>query len=143
MKEQPRVKDFMTPAPHTINSGMPLKTAKELMKKYGVRHLPVQVAGHLVGVLTDRDLKLGASFNGAGTLLVDDVMTPEPYAVKPTARFGEVVKTMADRKYGCAIVQDLKGKVVGIFTATDGLRAFGEILNRKQKKPARKKGAKK
>ncbi len=142
MKAIPQVEKFMTPMPHTINSGMPIKTAKAMMRKYGVRHLPVQVAGHLVGVVTDRDLKLALSFKNTENLFVDDVMTPDPYAVHPTTKFGEVVKTMAEHKYGCAIVQNFDGKVVGIFTATDGLRAFGKMLE-KTSKVTRRKGVKK
>ncbi len=141
MKTVPCVEKFMTPMPHTINSGMPLKTAKEMMQKYGVRHLPVQVAGHLVGVLTDRDLKLAMSFKNSGELLVDDVMTPDPYAVLPKERLNHVVTEMANHKYGCAVVQQEDGKVIGIFTATDGLRAFGEAL--KVRRSLKKQGVKK
>lgn len=140
MKENLDMQTYMTASPHTINSGLPLKKAKELMKKYGVRHLPVQVAGHLVGVVTDRDLKLGASFDRAENLLVDDIMTPDPYAVQLNASLSDVVREMARKKFGCAVIQDRDGKVAGIFTATDGLRAFAALLG---KKPAARKGKKK
>ena len=136
------IESFMTPFPHSIHSGMPLKTARSLMRKYGIRHLPVQLAGHLVGVLTDRDLKLGASFDQEGTLMVEDVMTPDPFTVKRDDSIGAVATEMARHKYGCAIVQDEKGKVIGIFTATDALKLLGEILNSalRKKRPTRKEG---
>jgi CBS domain-containing protein len=35
---------------------------------------------------------------------------------------------MAEHRYGCAVVKQDNGKVVGIFTATDGLRVLGQIL---------------
>jgi CBS domain-containing protein len=35
---------------------------------------------------------------------------------------------MAEHKYGCVVVRQENGKVVGIFTATDGMRTLGEIL---------------
>ena len=66
---------------------------------------------------------------------VDEVMTPEPYTVRPEAPLDEVVLEMAEHKYGCAIIEQGNGKVVGIFTAVDGLRELGERL-RHDHKPA-------
>lgn len=123
------IEAFMTPFPHGIHSGMPLKTARDLMRKYEIRHLPVLLAGHLVGVLTDRDLKLGASFDHEGTLTVEDVMTPDPFCVGPAESIAAVATEMGKHKYGCAIVQDDKGKVIGIFTATDALKLLGKTLS--------------
>jgi acetoin utilization protein AcuB len=134
MKSPLLIDQFMTLAPHTINSGMQLKTARQLMKKYGVRHLPVQLAGHLVGIISDRDLAVARSFDKEGFLLVDDVMTPDPYAVPPGTPLGEVVEKMATNLYGCAVIQGTDGKVRGIFTAIDGLRAISENLNIKKRK---------
>lgn len=137
------VDDFMTYAPHTVNSGLPLDAARKLMKKYGVRHLPVQLAGHLVGVVSDRDLKFAMSFDKGGKLLVDDVMTPDPFTVAPGTLLGEVVGKMASSSFGSAVIQQANGRVVGIFTATDGLRAIAERYFEKtyarKKKPAAKK----
>lgn len=128
MKQMPHIHKFMTAMPHTIGRDIPIKKALETMRLYGIRHLPVLEQGELVGIITDRDVKLAASFKGADDLSVDDVMTPEPFAVVPEAALDQVVAEMAERKYGCAVVCQENGKVVGVFTATDGLRVFGEIL---------------
>lgn len=119
----------MTASPHTINADLNLTAAKSMMKKYGVRHLPVRSGGKLVGVLTDRDLKLGVSLDKAENLAVEEVMTPEPYSVTPNTSLAEVVKQMAKKKYGCAIVTEKQGAVVGIFTASDALRVMAESLS--------------
>jgi CBS domain-containing protein len=140
MKSADRIENFMTFSPHTINSGMPIETAQAMMKKFGVRHLPVQVAGHLVGVVTERDLFLARSLDKEGKLMVDDVMTPEPYAVPSEAPLGDVVEEMATRRYGCAVVCNEQGRVIGIFTAVDGLRAIGDKLNTKARKAEFAKG---
>lgn len=134
MKNKLIIDQFMTYSPHTINSGMQLKTARQLMKKYRVRHLPVQLSGHLVGIISDRDLSFAKSFDKEGLLMVDDVMTPDPYAVPPGTPLGEVVEKMATNLYGCAVIQGTDGKVKGIFTAIDGLRAISENLNAKKRK---------
>ncbi len=128
MKHIPKIEKVMTPMPHTINSTLPIQTAQQMMREHRVRHLPVQRAGHLVGILTDRDVKLATSFTHSGEIVVDDVMTPDPYKVRPQAALDEVVFEMAEHKFGCAVVEQENGKVVGIFTATDGLRVLGEIL---------------
>lgn len=128
MKTMPQILKFMTPMPQTIGRDIPVKTAINMMREFQIRHLPVQEGGRLVGVLTDRDLKLAASLSGSADLKVEEVMTEEPYTVKPETTLDEVVREMAEHKYGCAIVQQDNGKVVGIFTAVDGLRVLGEQM---------------
>jgi acetoin utilization protein AcuB len=122
------IKDVMTPTPHSIGQDMPLKTAEDLMRKESIRHLPVRAGGELVGVVTDRDLKLALSFGDRETLKVEDVMTPDPFTAAPDRPLREVVEEMAKHKYGCTIVQDPLGKVVGIFTAVDALHLLREML---------------
>jgi len=129
----PKIDKYMTPMPHTVGSYIPLKTAMNLMREHRIRHLPVENAGKLVGVLTDRDIKLAASFNHSEEFKVDDVMTPDPYTVSPETSLDHVVTEMAEHKYGCAVIQQSNGKVVGIFTATDAMRVLGEILQNNYK----------
>ena len=128
MKQMPQIQKFMTPMPQTIGRTIHIKKALSTMREFSIRHLPVQEGGRLVGVLTDRDLKLATSFGKVDELTVDDVMSSDPYTVKPEAPLDVVVLEMAEHKYGCAIVQQENGKVVGIFTAVDGLRVLGEQL---------------
>ncbi len=128
MKQIPQIQKFMTNMPHCINPELPLKKAISMMREHSIRHLPVQEGSKLVGVLSDRDVKLAASFSGTEDLTVGDVMSPEVYAVVPEAPMDSVVLEMAEHKYGCVVVRQENGKVVGIFTATDGMRTLGEIL---------------
>lgn len=136
MKQMPQIHKFMTPMPHTIGADIPIKKALGMMREFNIRHLPVLTDGRMVGIVTDRDVKLAASFQGSDTMNVDEVMTPEPYAVLPEAPVDQVVTEMAAKKYGCAIIQQANGKIVGIFTASDGLRAFGEQLPEFYKHPS-------
>jgi acetoin utilization protein AcuB len=99
-----------------------------MMRELQIRHLPVQEGGKLVGILTDRDLKLATSFGDPNELKVEDVMSLDPYTVRPEASLDAVVIEMAEHKYGSAIVQQANGKVVGIFTAVDALRVLAEQL---------------
>lgn len=129
MKQMPQIQKYMTAMPHTIGKDIPLKTALTMMREHRIRHLPVQDGGKLIGVLTDRDLKLASSLAEAQNLRVEEVMTPDPYTAAPETPLDHVAFEMAEHKYGCAIIQQGNGKVVGIFTAVDGLRVLGETLS--------------
>lgn len=129
MKQMPQIQKVMTPMPHTIGKDIPIETAFSLMREHRIRHLPVQDGGKLLGVLTDRDLKLASSFADSKGLTVEEVMTPDPYTVAPDAPLDRVVLEMSEHKYGCAIIQQGNGKVVGIFTSVDALRVLGETLH--------------
>lgn len=126
--ETPNLQKYMTPQPHTIGKNMPIKKAMEMMRDYRIRHLPVEEAGKLVGILSDRDVKLVNGIEGHETMTVEEAMTPDPYTAKPDAALDQVVTVMADHKYGCTIVTGGHGEVVGIFTANDALRVLAETL---------------
>jgi CBS domain-containing protein len=48
--------DYMTPAPEVLRPDSELVEAAHLMLELGIRHLPVVRGGHLVGVLSMRDV---------------------------------------------------------------------------------------
>jgi acetoin utilization protein AcuB len=129
MKQMPQIQKFMTAMPHTVGRDIPLKTALSMMREHHIRHLPVQDGGKLVGILTDRDVKLASSFADAQGLNVEEVMTPDVYKVKPEAALDAVVTEMAEHKYGCAVIEQGNGKVVGIFTSIDAMRVLAETLD--------------
>jgi acetoin utilization protein AcuB len=119
---------YMTPNVHTIGSTIPIEAAWSRMQEFGIRHLPVLERGKLVGMVSERDLRYLVSFEGAQSLMVKDVMVPDPYVVTPETDLGEVASTMAAHRLGSAVVQGREGKVAGIFTFEDGLRALADVL---------------
>ncbi|MCB0394080.1 MAG: CBS domain-containing protein [Bdellovibrionales bacterium] len=135
MKAIPTVQKYMTHVPHSIGFDQTIARAKDKMHELGVRHLPVLKGGKLVGVLTDRDIKLVSTFKDVDpeTLKVDEAFTPEPYFTSPDAHLDEVVSMMAEKKYGCAVVVD-NSKLVGIFTEIDAYKALSDLLNTRLKK---------
>jgi acetoin utilization protein AcuB len=120
----------MTTLPHTIGADASLLKAEKMMNEYRVRHLPVLSGGQLVGILSDRDIKLVESFKDVdpGTFKVEDAFTPDPFSVSVDASLGEVCREMTAKKFGCALVIDNK-KLVGIFTWIDALQALTELLD--------------
>jgi acetoin utilization protein AcuB len=116
---------IMTKMPRSIGFDIKIGMAEEQMKKFQIRHLPVLKGGKIVGILTDRDLKLAAKF-GSKDLNVEEIMTLDPYVVELQSSVSEVLAKMAEHKYGAVIVEE-KGKAVGIFTAVDGMRLLSEL----------------
>ena len=115
------IEAVMVPNVHTIGSEITLGKAEEMMRQFHIRHLPVLSGGKVVGVVTDRDLKLLSRFPGYHEFRVEEAMTPDPYVVSPDTSFTDVAEVMAERKIGCVIVTD-HNRVVGIFTAVDAMR---------------------
>jgi len=128
-KHIPTVQKYMTVVPHTVGVDQSLNTAKQMMIKYGIRHLPVLKAGKVVGILSDRDIKMILGFKDidAERLTVDEAYTSDPYITSPSAQLNEVVSMMAEKKYGSALVLD-NNRLVGIFTAIDALKALSDLL---------------
>jgi len=114
----------MSLAPLSVSIDATLREAEDLMIDAGLRHLPVLENGELIGVVSDRDLASGVGER------VRDVCSLDVYSVKRGAALDEVLDAMAERRLGCAIVTR-KGKVVGIFTATDACRTFAEYLRKR------------
>jgi len=134
MKAVPTVRKYMTYVPKTIGAEQTIATASEYMRKLHIRHLPVLKGGQLVGILTDRDINLVLGFKDvdASTLTVDEALTPAPYFTSPDAPLDEVVALMAEKKFGSALVVD-NGKLVGIFTDVDALKALSDLLQTRLK----------
>lgn len=136
MTETPRVGEVMTSIVYTINSSASLLAAQNLMADQDLRHLPVLKDGKLVGLISDRDLKLAMQFPVPSDTIVEHVMTCDPYIVNPDTPLDEVVTTMALFKYGSALVQSMDGKLSGIFTSIDALRILAKILRSPSRKAA-------
>jgi acetoin utilization protein AcuB len=128
-KPIPTIQKYMTAAPHSIGSEQTIATASVMMNDHHIRHLPVLHGGRLLGILTDRDIKLIETFQDVDTtkLTVEEAMTEQPYSVSPEAPLDEVVETMAANKYGSAVVMQ-NHKVVGIFTTVDACEALATLL---------------
>jgi len=138
MKHNPQVIAFMTPFPYTVDADAPLAAAHHLMREHNFRHLPVTSGGALVGILTDRDIKLilGPDFGGASEreLKVRDAYVERPCVVPASTPVAVVARTMAEHHIGSAIVTK-NDKLVGIFTVTDACRVLARVLGDDAEQP--------
>jgi acetoin utilization protein AcuB len=123
------VREHMTECPHTIGKEQSLEKASAIMREHGIRHLPVLDAGELLGLLSIRDVHLIETLPDVDPtkVSVEEAMSAEPYAVAPDTPLRDVVATMAEHKYGSAVVME-HDRVVGIFTTIDALRVLAQKL---------------
>src|SRR4029453_2418199 len=109
--------------------------ARSVMIKERIRHLPVtDDDGKLLGIITDRDIRLNLPSKATSLsvweinhllskLTVDEVMTRTVITVGPDRPAREAAQLMVDHQIGALPVED-GGRLIGIVTETDLLRAF-------------------
>ena len=131
MKRLPAIKSAMTPFPYSVDIDAPITEAQQFMRVHKIRHLPVTEKQELVGVLSDRDIKLylgpDLAYPKAQETKVRDVYMDDPYIVDLNERLDIVLQAMAERHIGSVLVTR-NGKLAGVFTVTDACRKFAEFL---------------
>ncbi|HEV8585854.1 MAG TPA: CBS domain-containing protein [Methylomirabilota bacterium] len=135
-----KVKDIMTMAPIVVPPELPVIDAQQLMAKRRIRHLLVSDSRGLLGIVTDRDIRLNVPSPATSLsvweinyllarLTVDQVMTKSVITVEPERDVAEATRIMLDHKIGALPVLD-GGKILAIVTETDMLRAFATLASR-------------
>ncbi len=107
-------------APPTLS----LRDAWSAMTRGRFRHLPVVEGGRLLGILSDRDIRLHASAAEDGGLEVPDLrvvdaMTPAPYVCSPDTDVADLVRVMTERKIDAVPVVSPLERLIGLVTTTD------------------------
>jgi CBS domain-containing protein len=129
------VRHAMTEAPQTIGPDMNAADAAGMMRSEDVGVLPVVDDGHLLGLITDRDLviRVVAERKDPVEVRISDVMTSSPVTVTPDMRLSEARQLMERHKIRRLPVT--KGEeVVGILSLGDvawadaSTREVGEAL---------------
>ncbi|MDX1413025.1 MAG: CBS domain-containing protein [Candidatus Promineifilaceae bacterium] len=130
------VNDLMTVNPNTVTLSTSLRQLIELMKTEGCRQLPVVENRNLVGIVTDRDVRLVINSpmvvhdRWQNEELLDrisaiDCMTANPMTVTPDTPAYQAAKMLSLYKFGSLPVVD-EGELVGIISVTDFLDYFSE-----------------
>ena len=121
------IRDIMTSPAVVIPPETTLEDAYRVMHERHIRHLLVVDRTRLVGVITDRDLRLATSAftpspHPPGTR-VSDVMCREPLTADPLDPVEDAAFRMRERKIGCLPVLE-DDLVIGIITGIDLLDAL-------------------
>lgn len=130
MKLNVPVEEFTTPDPVMVPETASIDEMSALMEKHGVRHLPIVRDGGVVGVVSDRDLRVtsGLSAERRNQVMARDIMATDPVSVLADTPLDEVAFDMSERKIGSVLVYEESGEYLGIFTVTDALNALIEIV---------------
>jgi len=135
------VRKSMTQKVITVHPETNVIQARNLMKKHQIRHLPVVDNDTLlVGIITDRDIRsaLPAAFYAksdthpeageSATIKVGDIMTANPHTVSPEDTIEDALLQIQTMRVGAFPVVDGQGRLQGLLSVRDLLRAFINVL---------------
>lgn len=122
------VEEFTTPDPVALTEDATVDDLIEVMKNAGIRHIPILKNGKVVGVVSDRDVRVvsGLDFQEKNLVQARDIMARDPVTVSSETPLEEVALEMSRQKIGSVIVTE-GDQFLGIFTVTDALNALIEI----------------
>ena len=115
----------MTKEPITVEPQDLLIRATHKMQAGGFHRVPVMSEGKLVGIVSERDLR-----EHRGHLehtKVNGVMTERPVTVTPATTLEEAAQILLERQIGALPVL-ADGRLVGIITISDIVKAFLDVM---------------
>jgi CBS domain-containing protein len=110
----------MTPTPSTVESNASAVDAARLLASENVGSLPVVDGGHLVGMITDRDLVLNVLAKDVDPhqTTVATICSENPIVVTPDDSLDEALQRMAEQQVRrLPVVED--DRLVGILAQAD------------------------
>jgi acetoin utilization protein AcuB len=131
------VRELMSSKPITIDPKTPMLDAKQKMADARIRHLVVTDGGRVVGIVTDRDIRLNLPSPATSLsvwevnyllsrLTVGEVMSRSVIVIDSARPAAEAARIMVDHKIGALPVVD-DGALTGIVTESDFVRAAAGI----------------
>lgn len=128
-----KVRDVMSTGLHTLSPEATLGDAVAVMSKQRIRHLPIVDDGRVVGMISDRDLKMALGPDAA-SLSLDEIdprqadgeiswfMTEGVFTVQADASLREAGAMLVEHRVGALPVLDGRA-LVGVLSVVDVLRA--------------------
>ena len=108
--------------PVTIRPDRPVQEALQVMERFHISGVPVvDEAGHLVGIITNRDLRFETRFD----IPVAEVMTPQPLVTVPVGTTLEQAKAVLQKhRIEKLLVVDEDKHIKGLITVKDIQKAI-------------------
>lgn len=124
-----RVADWMSEGVLAVETFDSIAIARQLMAKHRINQLPVTDNDHLVGIVTDRDIRdayptslmihrAKAIDRFAGKVTVEEVMTRDVFVVRPETLLTTAIGLLRRHRVGSLPVVK-NGALVGIITRSD------------------------
>lgn len=125
----------------SVGPEMTLAEAKKLMSEKNIRHLPVVNGDNkLIGIVSDRDMRdaqpssllkeddYDRIFTQVMQRRIEDIMTREPLTISVYYTLQDTLLVMQEKKVGALPVVDEEGRLKGIMSTRDLLKAFVNIM---------------
>ncbi|OWJ55651.1 CBS domain-containing protein [Pyrodictium delaneyi] len=138
MMKYPRVDEYMSTPVVVVRPDDSLARARRLMIRYRIGRLVViDDQERPIGIITKADFVRLASGQltrrPLDAIIVKEVMTENPVVIRSDRSLREAARLMLQHKVGGLPVVDESGKLVGMITKTDVVRAYAEKLRGKYK----------
>lgn len=126
-----RIREWMSPDPVAVRSSTPVREARRLLAYYGIRHLPVVDDGRVVGMISDRDVRVDEEILqriAVGDTRyeerpVEAVMSAPVHSISPDETVEAAARLMLSRRISALPVMAEDGALLGMITTTDCLLA--------------------
>jgi nucleotide-binding universal stress UspA family protein len=125
--DQHLVGHWMTANPVTADPTDNLAVVQKRMAQGKFRSMPVLRDGHVIGIITDRDIRQKSC--NLEKVQAETGMTREVLTVTPQTSVWDAARLLSERKIGGMPVVDDHRRLLGIVTTTDLLHAFVEMRN--------------
>ena len=123
------VKDFMTKSPETVSPDDDPRVVFNMLSDKRIRQAPVVLENKVVGIVTDRDLRMViVQHDKEHNLTVSSVMTPDPLTINEDVSLEEAGALLTGRKFNAVPVLSSEGELSGILTTTDILKGLLYII---------------
>lgn len=124
--DDPPISERMVREVQTIDHEAPVGDAIEMLKEHRIRHLPLVDGERVVGMLSDRDVRL---FLGRGLphgMPVSGMATPDVCTIGPDRPLSEAAEVLLMRKIGALVVLE-HDRLVGMLSSMDILEHCATI----------------
>ncbi len=125
----------------TIQPDQTVLEAQKIMATHRIRHLPViDGEDRLIGVVTDRDVRSVLPYDcykdpdctkeqeKLAGVKIKNIMVEEPLTISPSDTIQDALLLIQEKRVGAFPVVDDTGKLKGIISVRDLLRAFTNVL---------------
>jgi CBS domain-containing protein len=131
-----KIEKVMTRNPHVCSPADTMNHAAQMMWEGDCGFLPVVDGGRVVGVVTDRDICMGAYTQGVPLwgVPISSVMSKEPWTCLPGDDIRDVEALMKEKKIRRVPVVARSGDLVGVVT-------LGDLARCQQSNPVQKAAA--
>ena len=130
-----KVKDVMHKGAACVTPDTPVSKIAVQMRDDDIGIMPVKADGHLIGIVTDRDIACRAVPDGKdlGRMTAKDIMTSKVICCSADDDVAKAVKTMETKRIRRLPVTDSSENIIGILSLGDishkvGDEMSGEVL---------------